>query len=79
MTTKTEKPEPKLTVEQIEEAVVLVAAGAKKLLGSRLTERAVTLLIHDAIPANLRPTRAQIATVLTTAADLEKRYLKKKP
>jgi MinD superfamily P-loop ATPase len=50
------------------EAIVDVAAGAKKLLGSRLSKRAVLLLVRDKTGGRVSLT--DIETILDAAADL---------
>ncbi len=69
-----EKPAP--TAEELADAIVATAASARKLLSSRLNKRAICLLIQHAMPANARCTISQIETVLESAADLERHYLK---
>jgi hypothetical protein len=79
MATKKLPPEPqKHTPEEMADAIVAVAEGARRLLGSRLSKQAIVLLIQDAIPTKDRPTRNQIADVLTHAADLDRVYLKRR-
>lgn len=62
-------PQP---VEVMERAIVEVAEGARKLLGSRLRERAVFVLLRDATNESL----STIERVLHAAASLDKNYLR---
>lgn len=71
---------PPVPLEELAEAIVQVAKGAKALLATRFREDTLVTLIHQAIkPASQRPTLDQIRTVLRTSADLERIYLKPKP
>jgi hypothetical protein len=65
-------------VELLASEVKLVAEGARRLLNGRLTERAILVLIHDAIPGK-NVGYDTIATVLNHAALIDQRYLKKVP
>jgi molybdenum-dependent DNA-binding transcriptional regulator ModE len=72
-------PENEVAIEILGQAIVDVAEGAKKLLSSRLTERAVVTLIQDYLGADARGNkvaRRDIERVLAAAADL-KFFLKK--
>lgn len=69
---KEENPEP---VELIADAVIKVAEGFNKINKSRLTERAMILLLHDAIgPTYI--TKKQIGYVLKYAPKLKDYYIK---
>jgi hypothetical protein len=68
------KPAP--TAEELAEAIVATAAGARKLLASRLNKKAICLLVQHAMPTNKRCTISQIETVIESAAELERNYLK---
>jgi len=59
----------------MEEAIVEVANAARKLLNSKLTKRAVLVLIKDSMTGSGLPLR-DIELVLDMAAKLDKRYLK---
>lgn len=74
--TKIVNPDDKhVEPEVLAQAIVDVAAGAKKLLGSRLTERAVLVLIQDSITPFIGI--REIKAVLYAASQLEDRYIKK--
>jgi hypothetical protein len=62
-------------VEIIVSAIAQVAEGARKLLGSRLSKRALLVLIQDAAPGSI--SLSVIETVLDTAALLDKKFIKK--
>lgn len=62
-------PEPP---EVMARSIVEIAEGARKLLGSRLKERAVLVLLKDATGETLETIRR----VLNAAASLDKTYLK---
>ena len=68
-------PENKIDVRVMEQAIVDVAEAAKKLNSSRLTQKAIILLLHDAIGARAI-SRQQIADVLHAAETLGRTYLK---
>jgi hypothetical protein len=61
------------TPEMLASAIEEVAAGARKLLNSRLSTRAITVLLKDATGLPM----ADIEAVLRSAACLDVRYLKK--
>jgi hypothetical protein len=65
-------PEAEVAPEILAQAIVDVAAAAKKLLASRLSKRAIILLIHDhsGVP------KREIERVLDSAASLTY-YVKK--
>jgi hypothetical protein len=58
----------------IASAIIEVALATKKLLESKLTRRAIVVLIRDAEPSL---TLKQIELVLDAAVQLEERYVKK--
>lgn len=66
-----DKPIP---VEIIAQAIIDVAAAAKKLKESKLKERAILLLIQDSIEGSCA--LGTIRAVLDSAANLDKRYIK---
>lgn len=71
--------EEDVPLEIFEQAIVDIANAAKRLLGSRLNERAVVILVHEAMPAGPnRPSRRDVLDVLNAAAGLEKKFLKEK-
>lgn len=61
---------------EIIEAIQEVSAAAKKLLDSKLNDRAITLLIQQAIPGKTKPTQKTIQMVLEAASNLDVTYLK---
>lgn len=64
-----------IEVQIMEQAIVDVATAARKLLNSKLSNRAVYLLIKDSMTGNGMGLR-DIEVVLDCAAKLDKRYLK---
>lgn len=66
-----ENPEP---TEVIAEAIIKVADAMEKMKATKLTERAILLLIRDSISGNIG--LGDIKTVLNAAADLKKNYIK---
>lgn len=62
-------------VEIMEQAIVDVATAARKLLNSKLTKRAILVLIRDSIIGNNIGLK-DIEVVLDCASKLDKRYLK---
>lgn len=82
--TQQQKP-PKVTVVKdkdemieikiMEEAIVEVAQAARKLLNSRLSKRAIVILIKDSMTGTGIPIK-DIELVLDCASKLDKRYLK---
>lgn len=69
-------PENPKTLQIMEQAIVDCAEGARKLLNSRLDQRAVVLLIQDSCGGAGRISRETVASVLGAAARLDKNYLK---
>lgn len=67
--------EDETTPEVLAKAIVDVANGARKLLGSRLSRRAVLVLIKDSIPGNGVGING-IGAVLDAASKLDKSCLK---
>lgn len=59
----------------MEQAIIDVATAARKLLASRLSKRAVLVLIKDSMTGTGLPLR-DIELVLDCASKLDKRYLK---
>lgn len=78
-------PSPKLTIDPTEDMAQEIAGisdGVKKLLNGKLSERALVVLIHDALPpspygSGKLSTRTEILGVLRAAANLREFYLKK--
>ena len=62
-------------IKIMEDAIVEVATAARKLLNSKLSKRAVFVLIKDSMVGTGVPLR-DIELVLDCAAKLDKRYLK---
>lgn len=62
--------------EVLASAIQEVAAAARKLLGSRLTKRAVLVLIQDEIGGRTVSLQT-ISTVLDSASRLESTYVKR--
>jgi len=70
------KSEPPETVELLASSIVQVASGFEKFLSSKLTERALIVLLQDGIgAANI--TKSQIKLVLEAMPRLKAWYLKK--
>ncbi len=69
-------PENVIPVEVFEQAIVDLAKGFKKLNSSRLSKRAVVLLVQDSVGAPF-VNRSQVEAILDAAADLDRKYLKK--
>lgn len=72
--TNEENPE---TVELIAESIIKISDAFEKIKNSRLTERAIHLLIKDAIGGSIGITT--IKTVLDASANLKKHYIKQLP
>lgn len=64
-----------IEVQIMEQAIVDVATAAKKLLNSKLSKRAILVLIKDSIVGNHIGLK-DIEVILDCAANLGKRYLK---
>lgn len=64
-----------IELQIMEQAIVDVATAARKLLSSKLTKRAILVLIKDSIKGTPMPLK-DIEIVLDCAATLDKRYLK---
>ncbi len=67
-------PTPEVPAEIIATAIAQIAEGMKALNNSRLSRRAVVVLIHDQSKISKR----QIEIVLNNLTDLEADWLKKK-
>lgn len=65
-------PEP---TEVIADAIIKVSEAFEKLKSSKLTERAILLLIKDSIPGQMG--MGDIKTVIDAAFHLKDRYIKK--
>ena len=68
-------PEKPVPVDVMEQAIVEIAARFKKLNASRLSRRAIVLLVQDAAGAGL-VSRSAVEAVLDAAQNLDKYYLK---
>lgn len=66
-----------LDLEELAKSIEIVAAGIKKLSSSRLTRKAVLILIQSAAGPGF-VNRTQIGTVLDLAERLPELYLKKR-
>lgn len=64
-----------IKVEIMEQAIIDTAQAARTLLNSKLTKRAVMVLIKDSMSGTGLPLK-DIELVLDCAARLDKRYLK---
>lgn len=64
-----------IELKVMEQAIVDVAEAARKLLNSRLSKRAILVLIKDSMTGQGVPMK-DIELVLDCAAKLDKRYLK---
>lgn len=70
-------PAPEVATEVLADAIVAISDAVKKLRTGALKDKALILLIHDAIPQADRPTKKQIAAVLDAAESLRDLYTKK--
>jgi hypothetical protein len=68
-----ENPEP---LEVIAESVIQVADAFQRVKNSRLAQRAIILLIKDAIPPKYKVGVTEIQEVLNAAAKLKQHYIK---
>ena len=71
-----EPPAEEVPIEVMATAIVEIAAGVKKLRAGPLKEKALVLLIQNAIPAKNRPSAKQITAVLDGVESLRATYLK---
>lgn len=69
-------PKNEIPTKVLEQAIVDLAAGFKRMNSSRLSKRAIVLLIQDSCGTSY-VTKKQVEAVLDSAADLDRRYLKK--
>jgi hypothetical protein len=69
-----ENPDEPMPVEIIEQAIVDIAAGMKKLNSTRLTRKAIVTLLHASSNVN----KGTIEVVLNNLEDLERNWLKSK-
>ncbi len=68
-----EQPE---SVELLAQSIIQVAEGFEKVINSKLTERALIVLLHDAI-GTAKITKAQIKLTLQALPRLKAWYIKK--
>lgn len=68
-----ENPEP---LEVIAESIIQVADAFCKVKNSRLSQRAILLLIKDIIPPKYKVGMTEIQEVLNAAAKLKQHYIK---
>jgi hypothetical protein len=66
---------PPIPAEIIADAIVEISKGIKAIRNTRLSERAILVLLRDATGLSLN----EIRRVLGALDDLEKMYLKKNP
>lgn len=66
-----------IPLEIMAKAITQVSDAAQKILNSRLTKRAIFVLIKDSIPGNTVGLR-EIEIVLEHAANLENKFIKRK-
>lgn len=76
--TKEENPEP---VEIIADAIIKVSEAFEKMQKTKLTKRALLLLIHDNCAWNSgyprkKPTIKEIEAILDSVSSLKKAYIK---
>lgn len=64
-----------IPVQIMEQSIVDVAKAARQLKNSRITQRAIVLLIQDELGVR-NISKDQIANVLDAAAELDKVYLR---
>lgn len=64
-----------IEIQVMEQAIVEVATAARKLLNTKLTKRAIVVLIKDSMTGTGMPMK-DIELVLDCASTLDKRYLK---
>ena len=71
-------PTEEVPTEVLADAIVAISDAVQKLRSGSLTDKALLLLIHNAIPQSDRPTQKQIAAVLDAAKSLKSIYVKGK-
>lgn len=71
-------PAEEVPTDVLADAIVAISDAVKKLKAGPLTDKALLLLIHNAIPQSDRPTQKQIAAVLDAAESLKSIYVKGK-
>lgn len=71
----TKDKEDPIPVEIMERAIVDVAAGFKRMAASKLSKKAIILLVQDSV-GSTRITKRQVGEVLDAAANLDRDYLK---
>lgn len=68
-------PENEIPMKMMEQAVVDIAAGFNRLKTSRLSKRAIVLMVQDSA-GSTQVTKKQVEQVLDAAADLGKTFLR---
>lgn len=76
--TQPTEPKDHVTVEVLATAIREISQGMRKLRAGPLTDRALHLLIHDAISPRNAISIRDIKVVLEVIGDLERIYLKPK-
>lgn len=71
-------PAEEVPTEVLADAIVAISDAVKKIRSGALKEKALLLLIANAIPQADRPTQKQIAAVLDAAESLKSVYVKGK-
>lgn len=77
-------PDEVVPKEVLADAIVKLSDAAERLLSGRLTERALLLLLHDAVKPTTnwsgkqptKPTKSDIKAVLHALPELKKLYVK---
>ena len=75
-TTNDDNKPPLPPVEEVAEAIIRISDGVKKMMSTRLTERAIITLLHD---MSGQVKRSDIQTVLRNLESMDKFWLKPLP
>ena len=67
-------PENIIPVEVFEQAIIDISKGIKKLNQSKLSKRAIYVLVQDSVPSGVGMT--EIVAVISALENLEKKYIK---
>lgn len=72
--TVTQKPDEEIATEILATEIVAISQGIKRLRSGRLNDRALILLIQDAVSGTI--TRTTVKAVLDGLESLEKQFIK---
>lgn len=73
-----QNPEKPVAVEIIAESIVTISQAMRKLRQGQLNDKALLLLVHNAVSPAGTVTRSGVKAVMDAIENLEREYLKKR-